>query len=360
MQRLSRFADRVLYFGVMCLCVFSTAALANGEEDTVLGTYTDPGQGQAPALAATISAQMNTQIGNTASLLGLSSAGVLFYLDRSGPVEVVEGLDNLGSFFSEPPWSLGEGRLSIGLNYTWLDFQESDGISLDKIFDYIYVDRNGARLADPYLDLDAQVLLAAANYGITDKLDLGIVLPYIWLHGEGYVKKMDGTVAEGTSFDEHTEGVGDTLLRAKYEILKTDDLLCWSLGLDMKFPTGKEELYHGTGHRDYRARTLLGKKIWRLFPSAEVGYKYSGLGGDFHAFDYRVALPMEITKRLTIGPEVLGNISESAQINDFALSARFAISNTVVAVGDVRLPLDDDGLRTDWFPTGGIEIRAQF
>ena len=154
--------------------------------DSVLGPLspydgsvgTKAGQDRAARDAAAIS----STLGNTAALAARSSAGILVTLEDGQFARE----KNLGSLFAEPPWTVGKGNLSLGLSYTYLDYKRLNGEDLDDLYD-ITIDDDPLLFQKGDLSLRSHVVLFSANYGVFENLDLGVIVPYVWLEGKGSI-----------------------------------------------------------------------------------------------------------------------------------------------------------------------------
>ncbi len=387
---------RSLYFFVLTgICIW-LAANANAQSglpfhdfESVLGFYHpdvlgDPAQGgaiDAEVLErlASVSAALQGAIANEIANLSISAAGTQYFF---GPDRMFYVSENLGTFFIEPPWTTGEGNGSFGLNTSYLDFKTFQGDDLDEIFDFY--DDTGTQTWDADYELRGQLTTLSMTYGVTERLDVGLIIPMVYLEGKG-----DGGFSglinfEVTDFEESCTNVADVFLRFKYELLEIEDLnrlLTWSVGLDVKLDNGDEELLLGTGDFGYRLRTLIGKRIGRIYPVVEVGYYFAGVdvedsfvvndvsGGqhtiqtgiedsDFDAFEFKFGLPVTlIDERWTLSAEWMLSHSDFATTNDLGVTTRYKINDRLFVQGGIRIPVDDDGLRTDFVPTIGGEFR---
>ncbi|MCA9417613.1 MAG: hypothetical protein KC917_15155, partial [Candidatus Omnitrophica bacterium] len=82
--------------------------------------------------------------------------------------------------------------------------------------------------------------------------------------------------------------------------------------------------------------------------------------GDYDAFEYRVGLPYLCNEKTTLSVEWIGSISDAFTQNDLGFSGRFdmaKIKEGLVLDAGFRVPIDDDGLRTDVTPFVAMEYR---
>ena len=164
----------------------------------------------------------------------------------------------------------------------------------------------------------------------------------------------------------------------KKAICQSDDSV-FSIGGDLTLPTGDEDKYLGGGDLGYRIRALYSKKFGRFYPTVEVGYFWTPLDGgiqalqvpggpviptldehDYDAFEYRIGVPFACNEKTTLSVEWIGSISDAFTQNDVAVAGRFDMSRIregLVLDAGLRIPIDDDGLRTDVTPFVGMEYR---
>ena len=360
------------------------------EFDTVLGFFhpdnlvgTDTGAGQSAEFVehlVSTSSAMQAAVANEIANLAISAAGTQYFFGRD---RMVYASGNFGSFFVEPPWTTGAGNGSIGINTTHIDFQTLQGTDFDELYD-LYDDQ-GNKVWETDYNLRGQLTTLSMTFGVTDKLDVGFIIPMVHLEGDGSAGiNLFGTEVPIADFEESYTNTADMLLRLKYELLEVEDLdnlFTWSVGFDFKADNGDEEKLLGTGDLGYRFRTLVGKRYGRVYPVMELAYYFAGVDvpsrltgrsptgevvtfdtgledDDFNAFEIRAALPITVfEERWTLGVEWMLSHSKFATTNDVAVSSRFRVNDQLFMQGGVRFPVDDQGLRTDFMPTLGGEFR---
>jgi len=356
--------------------------------DTVLGFY-HPSvlSGQAllePIVVqrlGSVASSLQAAAANEIANLSISAAGTQYFFGKD---RMFYASNNLGTYFIEPPWTNGAGNGSIGVNTAYLDFQTFQGQGLDEIFDF-YNSTTGKKAWEGNYGLSGVLTSFSFVYGITEKLDLGIIVPTVYLEGEGFGKfaGLSGFPAI-TDFHRSYTDVADIILRAKYELWEVEDLdelFSWTVGVDVKLNNGDEDRLLGTGNTGYRFRTAVGKRFGPFYPVIEIAYNFAGVDaqtemtvinpsgglqtfrtgvedGDFNAFEVRCGLPVALIEdRWTFSVEWMHSNSDFAVANDLGVSTRFKVMEQFYLQGGVRIPLDDDGLRTDFIPAIGGEYR---
>ena len=329
---------------------------------------------------------------NEIANLAISAAGTQYFFGRDR-MFYISG--NLGTYFIEPPWTNGAGNFSFGVNTAFLDFQTIHGVELDDVFDFVYEEdglfiKKGDKVWDGSYDLTGEITSLSLVYGLTKRLDLGIIVPLVHLEGEGTGDYRIGvTDIRYTDFKKSITDIADIFLRLKYQVMEVEDLdnlFGWTLGLDFKLDNGNQDKLLGTGDLGYRIRSAVGKRFGPCYPVVEVAYNFAGVDArnainiieptdvlgqfqlvsastgihdsDFDAFELRCGLPvMLFEERWTMSVEWLYSHSNFATKNDLGVAARVKLTDQFYMQGGVRIPLDDDGLRTDFIPTFGLEYR---
>ena len=140
------------------------------------------------------------------------------------------------------------------------------------------------------LDIETNTTVFFANYGITDRFDVGAAIPFVKVQFGGSVTStivrtatanrpcdpqlrragLVGTAAETRS----ATGLGDILLRAKYNFVKSD-ANALAAAIDLRLPTGDKDDLLGTGATQTKLM-FIGSGEYGLFaPHASFGYTFS-------------------------------------------------------------------------------------
>ena len=252
--------------------------------------------------------------------IGSSSAGFTFFTDPTTGA-VVPASRSFGPSFAERSLTVGRSKFSAGFNFQAREFESFEGQDLeDESINFLLRHNNccvagsnnpGAvtdltpafegdlvqtRLA---LSLDTSTLSLFANYGLTDRLDVGIAIPIVTVDirasGTAEILRISTGAPGPTDADPlntHSwdgqglrvrsvaetggskTGLGDILLRSKWNFFRNDrDGL--AAGLELRLPTGDEENLLGTGGT-FTKLTLIGtmsRGAWE--PRVNVGYTFA-------------------------------------------------------------------------------------
>jgi hypothetical protein len=276
--------------------------------------------------------------GNIASFpLSSTSAGILFDFSSGTPVPVTE---SLGPIFAENAKALGQGKLLIGANYTYLDMDRFRGMPTTRMrftFTHLDVTREGTLGENPnesdIMDLDmdlhvrSHIAVVFATYGLTNALDVSLALPVIStsLSGTavatinsftyprlGHANHMFGSdtlnpvLTTSVPYDRQATGLGDLAVRLKYAISRGGSLDVAAL-LDLRIPTGKQEDYLGSGKATVQAWGILSKRFGELGTHINVGYSRRSADLQSDAILYRVGFDTKLLTSLTFALDLLGN-----------------------------------------------------
>lgn len=199
-------------------------------------------------------------------------------------------------------------------------------------------------LYDIQIDLEVNRITLDLRYGLYDNLEIGLEVPYISL-SSGYLDNVIETVEDGigartprsrkrqgtNEFDyrfkyngnflinqrQSTEGLGDIVLTAKYQLLK-DKGWFWpnlSARSAIKFPTAEKDDLLGSGEFDYGFGLLMDKGFFNrafLYIGANIimiekPSFFSVLGLKDEIFSGLLALEYFFTQRFSLVTQVTAN-----------------------------------------------------
>jgi hypothetical protein len=281
------------------------------------------------------------------------------------------------SSFAERASTLGKGAFSFGFGQQSVHYARIDGIDLESgdltfIFQHNNCcgpNANPSQVADLNpaferdlleekvgIDIDRNVFATVLEFGVTDRVDFGITVPFVKLDMNTRVaSRILRTATEGTvtpptpeqpffseihKFDDlglanrttyasaHPRGIGDLVVHAKAQLVKTESGGI-AAAVNISVPTGDEEELLGTGVLRVEARGIWSQQFGRVGAHLNGGYTTSGgslptslttpvdpLSGRGAFGDDQLALPDEVN--------IVGGI-------EFAVAPRVGISADVVA-----------------------------
>jgi hypothetical protein len=354
--------------------------------------------------------------------IGSTSGGLSFRFEAGVPVRTST---SAGPIFAERGQTLGRGRTVVGVGRTsshLSSLRGSDLNNIDLFFTHENVDFEGCDAANGgpchlmgipnlendvmqfklSLDLDVQVTSVYATYGITDKVDVGIVLPIVStsLRGrsDANIFPFGGTTAAhffaGTpqnpvldasrSVEGSAWGLGDVAVRGKvavHESARTNIALL----ADARFATGDSDNLLGSGQFSARGLAIMSAKFGALSAHANSGYSYRGGGQQNDAvlatagFDDLIAphvtLAADLVSELQVGrsklrlpapvlydvpfkrtvkPTSIPDIADDIVNGSFGF--KFTTDNGFTIVTNALVPLNRGGIRANITYTTGVEF----
>jgi hypothetical protein len=298
---------------------------------------------------------------------------------------VVRSSDSFGPFFVERSLTAGKRRASLGVSYQDATFHAIDDRNL----------RDGTLVAtasrfrgevQPFdvetiaLFLRSHTVTFSGNLGVTDRLDVGVALPFVRLTLRGErVDALRGVTFLQARADASASGIGDIVIRAKYNVLRRGGSGL-AVGAESRLPTGAKENLLGSGKTVLKPRVVASLEGTRVGVHGDLGYAFGGLSKQL---DYSTAVTIAANPRLTVVGEMLaqrldagGRLMETTAphprligVDTIRLSAVPEGTERVLAIGGVKWnlaasmllsatvlrPLTDAGLTPRWVPSVAIE-----
>jgi outer membrane putative beta-barrel porin/alpha-amylase len=291
--------------------------------------------------------QLNRGIASQLSTfpLGSSSAGFTYTFDPELGV-FNRSTETFGPVFSERPLTAGKGKFSFGatqLHATYDRFEGQDLRAGDiKLFlTHQDVNEDGSHLA-PALWFEGDIIEAAlsidlkndttvlyANYGVSDRFDIGVAVPYQRLDLTARIDaRIEHLATAPDPFVVHTfpdaegddasflesgsaEGVGDVVLRGKYNFHRGAQTNV-AAALDLRLPTGDADNLLGSGATQAKLYAIAARvRSKRFSPRIAAGYTFSSGGADFvgdlpDEIDYSAGFDAALHSRATFTADFLG------------------------------------------------------
>ena len=368
--------------------------------------YNPAAQAVAETVVGFLGRAIQTSVANIP--LGATSSGTLFEIGPGGVPVPVAG--STGPIFGERAQTLGRGRVLVGVNASGSAFQSLRGVPLGGLrMTLAHEDQEPSGLGNPTLERDTLAVRTALDanmtamsvylsYGLTNRIDVGVVLPLVRLSIDGTSEGtfvpatgtplhfFDGTIAEpvltaATRSSASTTGLGDVAVRAKFNLAQSPRAGAAFL-TDVRLPTGDEDDLLGSGELSVRGLLVTSARVGQMTPHANLGFVWRGgddqnsslLGivgfdalaapnltlaadvlGEFQVGESRLALPAPI--RYIDGSTVRSTNIPTARDHQLSASvgAKYLLARDFLAVSNVILPLGDNGMRANVFWTFGLE-----
>jgi hypothetical protein len=338
--------------------------------------------------------------------LGSSSGGFTYTFDEALGV-FTRTSDSFGPLFAERALTAGKGKLNFGVNYsrnTYDSFEGKDLTNGDIKFFLTHADGNGdgsfltpwiegdVIQSELFLDITASNTVLFANYGVSERFDVGLSVPYVRVEIDARIRDTirdfatspdpfishifpSGSKSESFPQSGSAEGIGDVVLRAKYHAIKG---ATWGLAAaaDLRLPTGDEDDLLGSGATQAKLY-LIAAGTGRFSPHANLGYTFSQGGSEATGplpdeISYTVGFDAALGRRLTLNADLIGRTLRGAgRIQEVQQEWRYsrrndpliyttALSELVRVEGDLNLVLGAVGLRINPFKNLLISANALF
>jgi hypothetical protein len=157
------------------------------------------------------------------------------------------------------PITLYKGFLRAGLSASYYGF--------DKVFD-----SDGKKTSqESSISGYGLATIFSLHYGITDRLEMETLLPYLMLRNSiSYTYEIPFTEEVGTEyFKSKSHGLGDVLTMLRYQVVQDrHSSLSLTVGLGVNVPTGKNEVTEYKNPREFNS--ALAKGEWGIFPEVKI------------------------------------------------------------------------------------------
>ena len=304
--------------------------------------------------------------------LGSSSGGFTYTFDPAVGT-FSRASRSFGPAFAERAVTAGRGRFSAGINYQHLRFDSFEGRDLDDGSVRFYLRHqeccstvgppvpptfgvanqpNNTRL-DPFFEGDvietalalearSDTFVLFANYGVTDRLDLGAAIPIVRVELDAALEATILRLATLTTPIHAFEsgnlaasqrtfraagtatGLGDIVVRSKYRVAGTPAAAI-AAAVDLRLPTGDEDNLLGAGAQA-KVYFIASSSNERWGQHVNVGYTFAGgelgavsplaaggrIGEVPDEFNYTGGVEFVAESRLTIVGDLVGRVLRNA------------------------------------------------
>jgi hypothetical protein len=329
--------------------------------------------------------------------IGTSTGAFAFSYDEQLGV-FTRSTQSFGPTFADRSLTSGKGRLSVGLNWLHASYDSIAGMNLQN--GEFLTARNAQTPLFPishgvtYLDVSSDTVVGFAAFGVSDNVDVGVVVPYIRVSMGAELRLFNAQNVEVTTPlampKVDASGIGDMAMFAKYRF--------WTRGegglagqVEVRFPTGDEEDLRGLGV----TRTQV-SAIWsqggRIAPHATIGYEFWSDEIDItprlgvvtrNQLRYAAGVEFQAHRRITAMVDVLGRRllkggrpgyerfpfllpgggsfeglvgrAEGLNVVSLAPGLKWNVYRTLLLTGSVLTSLANDGLRAHVVPVLGLD-----
>src|ERR1043166_2924712 len=246
-----------------------------------------------------------------------SPAGGFTYVFDPALGSLTRSSTSFGPSFAERALTTGRDKVSIGFGFQHAAYDTFEGLNLRQQQIKFYVphtdcctpgsasDQNpdGSHLTPPFegdlieanlsLQLVSDTSTIFATYGLSDRLDIGVAVPFVRVKvNAGVLAKIqrlatvnDPTVHrfDGPDPDQHlfslagtAAGMGDIVVRAKYALATRPVGI--GAAIETRVPTGDENNLLGTGGVQSKLFGIVSLERGPISPHLNVGYTFSSRG----------------------------------------------------------------------------------
>jgi outer membrane putative beta-barrel porin/alpha-amylase len=329
---------------------------------------------------------IHQQVGSQVSLfpIGSSSGGFTYRYD-SALGTFNRTTETFGPAFAERAETTGRGKFSLGMNYLHASYSSLDGKNLetgDVRFFLLH------QPLSPPSFVEGDVIQAAldmkmtsdtavwyGNYGITDRLDVGISVPLVHMSMDityhATIKDFathavspathvfaDGSKEADFSGSGSASGLGDILFHAKYGIPSNSNVHV-AAALDVRVPSGDTENMLGGGATLTQFSVIMSSVGKKVSPHANLGYTLaSGSGAVTNQINYIGGVEVAVSPRVTVVGDFVGrNLRDSLRLTDDSIVHEYKQGNDahIETVTLDTVQLVPASLNTIW-GTGGVKF----
>ena len=178
------------------------------------------------------------------------------------------------------------------------------------------------------------VLLFVPIYGITERIELSLEIPYLFHNYK----------------EENVEnGIGDITIVSKFLLFEEKKIFpAFAIKGGIKTNSGDEEQGLGSGDRDYSIVVAASKTLGDLLVHAMLGYAFIGDNDDKNIRDiylYGIAFDYSLTRRFHICSEISGNRHPDREEDRHPISGlvglMYALSDKAILDSGVRYGFND-------------------
>jgi hypothetical protein len=324
-----------------------------------------------------------------------SSAGGFTWTLNPGIGAFSRSTNSFGPLFAERAMTVGRGKMNLGVNFQHTTYKSFEGRNLDGGDIGFYTDFGGGVIGHDRLDVDVgtDTFGVFANYGINDRLDVGVAVPFV-------KTRLDATIRfafldDCAGCDRYTlsgggtaTGLGDIVVRGKY---KAFDLPGGGVAAaaDFRLPSGDEMNLLGIPGSQLKVYGIVSAVSGIVSPHVNLGYTFSR--GNDAANDpnsvflvppdeltYTVGADVAVGPRLTIAGDLVGRAIRNMPrlvftdvglgLQEFVADERGTLNEALASIGakfnawgnllttfNLLLPVTDGGLRANPTPVVGFD-----
>ncbi len=328
-----------------------------------------------------------------------SAVGLVSYRfnEQTGTYERVQG--SLGPLLADRGVTTGKGTFTISGTYSFSDFNRVNGSdSINLVLPHcLKPECIIGGVIQPYLTdtihvnvrfrLKSQAVTLSAVYGVSNNVDVGLVVPYIrndlQVSSNAVVVQGPNSPPGAHIFDPAVDtpgqfgtataiGIGDIVARGKIRILRKVPNFDSAILADVTVPTGDKENFLGSGELRAKLTYVGSVKIRKLIPHVNIGYEANFKESKLNAIDYRIGTEYALRDSVTLSAELLGigrpssgGLFQSPVLVgrplvarseiDGAVGGKWQLSKNRAFLFNIIVPLNETGVRASSVVSAGIQ-----
>jgi len=380
---------------------------------TVNNTTAAQGQSFNPVV---LSATLATQLSSLPVATAVSGTGITFI--NGIPTFSTE---SLGTILTQRGETLGRHRFYAAFSYQRFGFGSIDGVRFKDLATVNQVNFPGVGtsyvVGKNFIDFNVDQYTAVGAFGITDRMDLTLVVPFSTVNLSLISTAQQFNVSCSTcsppnaplsNFSLGTinlpgskSGPGDIVLGLKGNVFKKEGGLSMAVGTEFRVNSGDETNYLGTGAYRVKPYAIISHRGKRFTPNVNIGYQWNSTSSLYtdkngnhlnlpSSFLYSGGADFKVVPRFTLVGEFVGQyvingprlIQSTVSIpgqgtfptivvtdsNGNQITSSYAIDNAgfgfkvnpwkgLLISASALFKLDDAGLRAKWIPLVGVSYR---
>jgi hypothetical protein len=263
-----------------------------------------------------------TQIGQLP--LATPASGFTFTFDKATGVYKAS-TESFGPLLAERAETIGRHKAYLAFTYQRFTFSELDGNDLDRLpilFNFPS-QQTPTVITSTQNRVDAKVdqYVAFGTFGLTDRIDIAVAIPFegismgVSSRGTEYSTRYPANASFAEFVPGSANGIGDLVASAKGTLLKRGRYGL-ALGAELRFPTGDERNFLGSGAFGVKPYVVLSHR-GKIAPHVNLGYQWNGnsslaidaSGRQQHLpgyFSYVGGADIGLTKRITVVADLVG------------------------------------------------------
>jgi hypothetical protein len=259
--------------------------------------------------------------------IGSASPGFTYQFDRAlGTVH--RATESFGTFFVERSLTGGRGQASVGFNIRLSHFSTLDGFDL-RNERFVTTANRFRGETTPFdeetlqLDVQSTTFTAFGSYGLTDRLDLSVAVPFVILEldGERVNRYYDDQIVQARA-TALARGFADMAVRTKFRV--AGGATGFALVGEVLLPTGREEDLLGSGTTSVGALAVASAERGIVSAHFNGGFTSSSLADQLH---WRAALAVSVSPRFTAVGELVGRRLSGVGGLDYVASPHPSLAN---------------------------------